>query len=165
MRKLLLLTAAVPLLLAPPAVAATDHHDARADKAGSVCRPPEVTHSYGTNEMAVHVTLPAAGCASRENSMFMVSAQITRTDVFGPQESVWRAVRCGPFRPAADHGADETMTEYFCDLDVALEHPSVETNDYQIEVTYPGAAAERTLTLSLACTSDGESAVCDKETA
>jgi hypothetical protein len=38
----------------------------------------------------------------------------------------------------------------------------VETSDYEVEVTYPGATEERTLTLRLACTSDGTSAVCDK---
>ena len=43
-----------------------------------------------------------------------------------------------------------------------LEHQPVETSDYEVEVTYPGAAQEQTLTLRLACTSDGNSAVCDK---
>ena len=165
MHKSLLLLAAVPLILAPPAMAGTDKHEGEAEKAESVCRQPEVTHSYGTNQMAVQVKLPASGCASREHSMFMVSAQVTRSDVFGPQGSVWRSVRCGPFLAAEDQDPEYPPAEYFCDLVVTLEHPAVETNHYQIEVTYPGATAERTLTLNLACTSDGKSAVCDKETA
>lgn len=165
MRKCLLLVAAVPLILAPPALAGTDRHEGEAEKAESVCRTPEIAHSYHTDDLAVHVKLPATGCGSREHTMFTVSTQITRSDVFGPQASVWRSVRCGPFRSAADREPGEGEFEYFCELDVALEHPEVETNHYEIEVTFPGATAERTLTLDLACTSDGTSAVCDKETA
>jgi hypothetical protein len=41
----------------------------------------------------------------------------------------------------------------------------VETSDYEIEVTFPGAQEERTLTLALVCTSDGTSAVCDEASA
>ena len=164
MHKCLLLVAAVPLILAPPALAG-DKHEAEAEKAESVCRPPEVDHSYNPENLSVHVKLPASGCASREHTMFSVSAGITRSDVFGPQESVWRSVRCGPFRSAADREPGDPEFENFCELDVALEHPEVETNDYEIEVTFPGATAERTLTLSLACTSDGKAAVCDKATA
>jgi hypothetical protein len=115
--------------------------------------------------MRVHVKLPASGCRSREHSMFMASAQVTRSDVFGPQDSVARSMRCGPFLAAEDQDPEYPPAEYFCERDVALEHPTVETNDYEIEVTFPGATAERTLTVDLACTSDGTSAVCDKRTA
>ena len=100
-RTVLLLCAAVPLLFAAPA-RAHDGRDGRAEKAESVCRPPEVEHSYRTDALSVHVKLPASGCSSREHSMFYVSAGISRTDVFGPQESVWRSVRCGPFLAAED---------------------------------------------------------------
>ena len=162
MRKLVLFAAAVPLILAPPALAGPDRHEGEAEKAESVCRPPEIDHSYHTDALRVHVKLPATGCASREHTMFDVWAGISRTDVFGPQESVWRSVRCGPFLAAEDHDGDSTW-EYFCELDVTLEHQPVETSDYEVEVTYPGATEERTLNLRLACTSDGKSAVCDKE--
>ena len=159
-RTVLLLCAAVPLLFAPPALA-DDGGDGQAEKAESVCRPPEVDHSYRTDALSVHVKLPASGCSSREHSLFYVSAGISRTDGFGPQETVWHSVRCGPFLAAEDHDTDDTW-EYFCELDVSLAHQPVETSDYEVEVTYPGATEERTLTLRLACTSDGNSAVCDK---
>ena len=55
--------------------------------------------------------------------MFMVSAQVTRSDVFGPQESVWRSLRCGPFLAAEDQDPEYPPAEYFCDLDVTFEHP------------------------------------------
>jgi len=158
--RLLLLAAALPLVLAPPALAG-DGHETEAGKTESHCRTPDVDHSYDSASLSVHVKLAASGCASREHSMFYVSTAITRSDAFGPQNSVWRSVRCGPFPSRADHDGDGSW-EYFCDLDVALEHPAVETNDYEIEVTFPGAVAERTLTLSLVCTSGGKSAVCDK---
>jgi hypothetical protein len=160
-RTVLLLCAAVPLLFAPPALA-TDGRG-QAEKAESVCRPPEVDHSYRTDALSVHVKLPASGCSSREHSLFYVSAGISRTDVFGPQESVWRSVRCGPFMSAEDRERfDMAPGEYFCELDVTLGHQPVETSDYEVEVTYPGATEDRTLTLRLACTSDGYAAVCDK---
>jgi hypothetical protein len=89
-----------------------------------------------------------------------VSAGISRTDGFGPQESLWRSVRCGPFLTAEDDPAHPA--QYFCELDVTLEHQPVETSDYEVEVTYPGATEDRALTLRLACTSDGNAAVCDK---
>lgn len=165
MHKYLLLVAAVPLILAPPALAASDGHEAEAEPTESVCRPPEIDHSYATDQLTVHVKLPASGCASREHSMFYVSAAITRSDVFGPQASVWRSVRCGPFRSAADREPGEGAWEYFCELDIALDHPEVETNDYVIEVNFPGATEDQTLTRNLACTSDGTAAVCDEETA
>jgi hypothetical protein len=68
-------------------------------------------------------------------------------------------------RSAADEEPGDTTWEYFCELDVELEHPEVETNDYVIEVNFPGANADRTVTDDLVCTSDGESAVCDTQTA
>jgi hypothetical protein len=159
MRRCLLLVAAVPLvLLAPPALAGERGGDAS-------CRPPEISNHYDTAGLETRVKLPASGCPSREHSMFMVSARITRSDVFGPQESVWRSVRCGPFLAAEDQDPDDPPAEYFCDLDLALGHPEVETSDYEVEVTFPGAEAERTVTLRLVCSSDGTAAVCDKETA
>jgi len=161
-RTVLLLCAAVPLLFAAPAVA-DDGRDGQAEKAESVCRPPEVDHSYRTDALSVHVKLPASGCSSREHSLFYLSAGISRTDWFGPQDSVWRTVRCGPFLTAEDD--PDHPAQYFCELDVTLEHQPVETSDYEVEVTYPGATEERTLTVRLACTSDGTSAVCDHEVA
>ena len=165
MRKCLLLIAAFPLIVTPPALAGSDQQNDKTDQAHSVCRSPEIDHSYATDRMAVHVKLPASGCPAREHSLFYVSAAITRSDVFGPQASVWRSVRCGPFRSSADREADEAASEYFCELDVALEHPEAETNDYEVEVTFPGATEDRTVILSLTCTSDGRSAVCDKQAA
>src|SRR5688572_20732881 len=100
MRKLLLLTAAVSLVLAPPALA----HDRSAP--GSSCPPPDVTSDYDTERLAVNVRLRASDCPSRENSRFMVSAQITRFDEDGPTGSVDRSVMCGPFPSAADRGPD-----------------------------------------------------------
>jgi hypothetical protein len=152
MRRSLLLLAVSPPLFAPPAFA----KDGSASE--SSCPPPTVTHQYDTEQLAVHVKLPASGCASREHSMFMVSASITRFDEHGPTGSVDRSVMCGPFRSAADRGADEPVHEYFCELDVALDHPEVESINYDIDVAYPGATSNRNLTLILACSSDGETA-------
>lgn len=156
MRRSLFLLVALPLLLAPPALA----EDTAEEKA---CPPPEITHSYDTTQMAVHVTLPATGCASREHTLFTVSASIVRSDDGFVYEGIERTVTCGPFRSAADRGPDESGSEYFCELDVTLEHPHVETLRYGLDVGYPGASSGRNRTVMLACTSDGQSAVCDTE--
>jgi hypothetical protein len=157
MRRSLLLLALTPLLLAPPALA-KDAADAEAS-----CPPPEITHHYATDVMAVHVKLPASGCASREHTMFQVAAFVGRFDDFGPRDSIERTVTCGPFTSADDRDPDEAPAQYFCELDVALPHPTVETMHYDIDVGYPGATSARNHTVILACTSDGEVAVCDTE--
>lgn len=154
----------VPLLLAPPALAG-DGHEGEAETAESHCPVPEVDHHYNPENLTVHVRLAASGCAAREHSIFSVAAQLSRTDVFGPQESVWHMVRCGPFLSADDREAGEGEFQYFCELDVALDHQPIETSDYEIEVTFPGASADRTVTRNLTCTSDGTSAACDQEQA
>lgn len=120
MRRSLLLLAALPLLFAPPALGETADDE-------QACPPPEITHTYDTVRLAVHVKLPATGCPSRDHTMFMASAQITRFDDHGPTDSVDRSVMYGPFRSAADLGPDEAEHRSFCELDVALEHPEVET--------------------------------------
>lgn len=69
--------------------------------------------------------------------------------------AVQRVMKHRPWRSvvgllaAEDQDPDYPPVEYFCELDVTVAHPEVETNDYQVEVTYPGANSERTLTLNL----------------
>jgi hypothetical protein len=158
MRKLVLLVASVPLLFAPSA-RAEDASDAEA-----ICQPPEVNHHYDTEDLWVDGRLPASGCPSRENSMFMVSAQLTRTDDVGPAESVSHALRCGPFMSAEDRRRlDMAPGEYFCNLGLSLEHQPVDDSVYEIEITYPdaGTDTDETTRLTFFCTSDGTAAACD----
>lgn len=155
MRKALLLLAAMPLLFAPPALAKDGGEN-------DPCRPPEIAQWYDTEKLAMHVKLPATGCPSREHTMFMVSASITRFDDFGPTSSIERSVMCGPFLAAEDQDSDYPPAEYFCELDVALDHPEVETIHYDIDVAYPGATSERNTTLVMLCRSDGNTAACDE---
>jgi hypothetical protein len=44
---------------------------------------------------------------------------------------------------------------------VWLDHPEVETAQYDVDVTSPGAAAQRTDRRFTFCTSDGETAGCE----
>jgi hypothetical protein len=156
MRRSLFLLVALPLLAAPPALAKDGGEK-------QDCPPPEITHSYDTTRMAVHVKLPASGCPAREHTTFTMSASIFRSDNGFAYDGIERTVTCGPFRSAADQGPDDGEWEYFCELDVALEHPQVETLRYAIDVGYPGATSDRNSTVVLACTSDGTAAVCDTE--
>jgi hypothetical protein len=64
MRKCLLLVAAVPLILAPPALAGTEGAET---KSGSICRVPDIDLSYDTESFSVLVSLPASGCHTREH--------------------------------------------------------------------------------------------------
>ena len=155
MRKLVLLAAAVPHLLTPTALA-TDGTDTKAS-----CPPPQISPDYDTQRLAVHVKLRATGCPAREHSQFMLAAQITRFDEFGPTDRVERAVMCGPFPTMADLGRSDSESYFFCEVDVALAHPQVETIHYDIDVAYPGEHSDRNTTVILACQSDGETAFCD----
>ena len=48
------------------------------------------------------------------------------------------------------------------ELDVALDHPEVESINYHIDVADAGATSDRNRTLILACSSDGKTAACDE---
>lgn len=71
-----------------------------------------------------------------------------------------RSAMCGPFRAASDLESSQRRSS--CNLAVWLDHPEVESTQYDIEVTYPGAAAQRTTRLFTFCTSDGKSAACEE---
>jgi hypothetical protein len=156
MRKLVLLAAAVPLLLAPSAVAA----EKKAERE-SVCRVPDVDLSYDTETFTTLVTLPVSSCKSREHSQFMVSASISRLDNDGGRDVIERSAMCGPFR-SADDFEDGKAPQYSCTMALWLDHTTVETAQYDVEVTYPGASAERTMRLFTFCTSDGTNASCEQ---
>ena len=157
MRKLVLLAAAVPLLFTPTALA-TDSADT---KPSSSCPPPEISHRYDQERLAINARLRATDCPARENSEFMLAAQITRFDKFGATDRIERAVMCGPFPTMAGMGREDTESYFFCEVDVALDHPPVETIHYDIDVAYPGEHSARNTTLILGCDSDGETAFCE----
>jgi hypothetical protein len=69
---------------------------------------------------------------------------------------------CGPFRSAADTGPGDAPPAYSCDLGVSLDHPEVENSQYDVDVSFPGATAQRSATLVAFCTSDGETAACER---
>lgn len=74
-RKVLLVLAAVPVVVAPPALAQTDRSEGE-----SVCEVPTVDTQYDVEQFVIHVSLPASGCASREHRIFELSAKVTRMD-------------------------------------------------------------------------------------
>ena len=154
-RTVLLLCAAVPLLFSPSALAA----DQKAE-GDSVCRVPDVDLSYDTETFTTLVSLPVSGCKPREHTQFIVSASISRLDHDGGRDVIERSAMCGPFR-SADDFEDGKAPQYSCTLAVWVDHPKVETAQYDVEVTYPGAAAERTMRLFTFCTSDGTDASCE----
>ena len=156
MRKLVLLAVAVSLLLAPSAAAAEKKVERE-----SVCRVPDVELSYDTETFTTLVSLPVSGCKSREHTQFMVSAAISRLDHDGGRDVIERSATCGPFRSASDF-EDGNAPQYSCNLALWLDHPKVENSQYDVEVTYPGAAAERTMRLFAFCTSDGTDASCEQ---
>ncbi|MGH9010622.1 MAG: hypothetical protein ACRDYF_12360, partial [Acidimicrobiia bacterium] len=53
--------------------------------------------------------------------------------------------------------------QYFCNLDVALDHPPTEEGiRYDVDVTYPAAATEGTVSRFMFCTCDGRTASCEQ---
>ena len=157
MRKLVLLISAVPLLLAPTAVAAQQQPESE-----SVCPVPDIDLYYDPYTFGARVSLPASGCASRENRQFMVSTSISRLDHEGGRDVVDRSVMCGPYRSADDTEPGDTAAQYSCDTHLFLDHPEVEDAQYDVDITYPGAKAERTTSLFTFCTSDGQTASCEE---
>jgi hypothetical protein len=163
MRKLALLVAAVPLLFTPSALA-TDDHDGTGSKgrSGSVCRPPDIGVDYDLQTFTVAVSLPASGCKTREHTTFDVSVTITRVENEAAERDLaQRTMTCGPF-PAADDFDHGAVHQYFCNLTVSLGHPDPENAEYAVDVSYPGAAAQRTVNLSRSCVSHGTTASCEK---
>jgi hypothetical protein len=157
MRRSLLLLTAVPLLVAPHAFAGEKNAERP-----SVCRVPHVDLSYDTATFSALVSLPASGCRSRAHTQFILSASISRLDHEGGRDVAERSAMCGPFRSADDFEDGETPSKYSCNPAVWLDHPEVESAQYDVEVTYPGAAAERTMRLFTFCTSDGTTASCEE---
>ena len=156
MRKLALLICAVPLLLAPTAVAAEQQPERE-----SACRVPDIDLYYDPYTFGARVSVPASGCASRENRRFMVSTSISRLDHEGGRDVVDRSVMCGPYRSTDDTDPGDTPPQYACDMHLFLDHPEIENAQYDVNVTYPGADAERTTSLFRFCTSDGQTASCE----
>lgn len=157
MRKFVLLAAAMPLLFAPAASAGEQRPDRESE-----CRVPDIDLSYDTETFTAMVSLPASGCPSREHTQFDLSASISRLDNEGGRDLVERTATCGPFRSADDFESDQTPPQYYCNLAVFLDHPPVENAQYDVNVSYPGAAAERTMSVFRFCTSDGDTAACQQ---
>jgi hypothetical protein len=127
-----------------------------------VCRVPGIDLSYDTETFTALVSLPASGCASREHTMFMLSASISRLDNGGGRDVVERSAVCGPFRSAGDFDSPDEAPRYSCNLAVFVDHPQVETAQYDVDVSYPGAGGERTTSVFTFCTSDGTTASCEE---
>lgn len=152
-----MLCAAVHLLLAPPAVAAEKKADAK-----SVCPGPEAHSRYETDVFSVRVSLPVAGCAVREERRFALGIRVVRMDHHGGHDITERTATCGPYPQASAAGSDDAAHGSTCDLKLTVDHPEVENAQYDVEITYPGANGQRTMTAMLFCTSDGNRASCDR---
>lgn len=157
MRKLVLLVAAVPLLIAPPAVA-----DAGRSGGQSRCPVPDAHSRYEFDRFTVWVVLPVSGCASREDRSFKLSLRVVRMDNHGGRDVTERSKVCGPFRPAGESRSADGAERSSCDLTLTVDHPDVENAQYDVAIAYPGAVAERTMTAVVFCTSDGDRATCDR---
>lgn len=154
MGKIVLFAAAVPLLFTRPALAG----DGPAGE--PACREPHIGVEYRVDGFGLHVSVPAGGCPARQDRQFVVSASVSRVDTPRSRTTVEREVVCGPFGSAADGGGRAAPSS--CDLDVAVAHPAVEQAEYDVEVSYPGPAADRTDSFSAECTSDGVTATCER---
>lgn len=158
MRKVILLAAAVPLILAPPALADTGEA-----KAESVCQEPKIDLGYDVKTFSANVSLPASGCASREYRIFTLGVAIARLDHHGGRDETEWSVDYGPFRAASDMAPGEVAPQYSCDLDVAWDHLKVEEDvQYDVTVSYPGAGMDHTASVFTFCTSDGKTASCEQ---
>jgi hypothetical protein len=139
------------VVVAPAAAHAADP----ASEQEACPEPKIVVFDYDMSRFASSATLQATGCRQREQRQFPLWLSVTRYDDTSAQGTT-RDVLCGPFRPSPD--GEPT---YSCDVDVAVDHPTVETANYTVEVTYPGDAGEETRTFEVLCVSDEESYGCE----
>jgi hypothetical protein len=72
------------------------------------------------------------------------------------------SVDCGPFPSRENAEGGDANRPSSCDLNVAYEHPQVEAAQYDVEVTYPGATADRTMSAVVFCRSDGNWGSCEE---
>jgi hypothetical protein len=154
-RRVLPVLAAVPLVVVAPAVAHAGSPDGE-----SPCQVPTIETQYDADKFMVQVSLPASGCAAREHRMFELATTVTRMDNNGSHDVSDRSTMCGPFRSAADVEGD--AGQYGCDLSVAVDHPNVEAAQYDIDITYPGATGDRTMSDVVFCRSDGGTGSCEE---
>jgi len=91
-----------------------------------------------------------------------MTARVTRHNGADSRDVAEWYEQCGPFRSPSDFDDPDTAPRYQCVLDVGVFHPTREDRiRYDVALTYPGAAAEQTMTMSAVCSSDGEEASCD----
>jgi hypothetical protein len=157
MRKLpVLLVAALAAL--SPISAASAHGSPTADEAAANCAPPDIVAQYHPDHMSLHVTLSAAGCPTRENRDFSMSAWLDRTEG-RYTEGYGQVVACGPY-PASDAARRPQDRIYVCELHMARDHPSPESASYDISVHFPGADGEETVESHSFCTTGDDGAYC-----
>jgi len=158
----LLLVAATTALTVVPMSSALAHPSPHGAPEAS-CPPAAVTTAYDTSQFAVHATLLASGCPAREHRWFPFTVFVSREDA-SSGEGHGRMTMCGPFGSAADAEADEAPATSACEVDTVFDHPPVETARYDVEVTYPGAGGDETLSRVFTCVSAGATGSCTEET-
>lgn len=161
-RSSVLLVAATAALFPVPAAYAHDLEPA--DDSQSACPAPDVVAQYHPDRLSLYVTLPTAGCPTREKGDFSLQAWVSRVDEH-TGEGHGRVVPCGPFSSSSssssDHaGADSPDRWDTCELDIVLPHPSPEAAHYDIAITYPGADGEETIESHSFCTTGDDGAFC-----
>jgi hypothetical protein len=158
-RKVLAVLAVVPVVAVPVVIAPAALAEGSGPHGRLACPSATIDTSYNTVGMGVGVTLPASGCAAREHRTFDLAATVTRMDNHGSHDVTERSTTCGPFRSASDAGPGQPAPDDSCDLSVLVNHPEVEAAQYDIDLTYPGADGQRTMSTVLFCRSgDGEAA-------
>ena len=59
-------------------------------------------------------------------------------------------------------GPGEPPHTYSCDIDLAMDHPSTEAAQYQVEVTYPSADGDETKAFESFCESNADGTSCEE---
>ena len=156
-----LLVAAVAAL--SPIPVASAHGSPPPEEAPEGCVPPDVVAQYHPDHMSLHVALPVTGCPARENREFSMTAWLSRTEgQFTQAEG--QVVGCGPF--TSSDPADHTLDRFsLCEFDMTMGHPSPEATWYAIDVTYPGADGDETVSFRSFCTTSDDGAFCTEDDA
>ena len=161
MRKVLAVLAVVPIVAVPVVIAPSALAEGSGPHGHLACPSATVDTAYDTGVLSVDVSLPASGCAAREHRTFELAATVTRMDNHGSHDVTDRSTMCGPFRAASDAGPGQPAPDDSCDVSFVVDHPEVEAAQYDIDITYPGAEGQRTMSTVLFCRSADGAAACE----
>ena len=127
-----------------------------AQSSGTACREPEPERSYADHQLVYRLAVDLTDCDWWDGSPIQLEADLERlTGLEG--HGAWSGTICGVGSDLRSRNNERrtkqatTPRSGVCEIQVAMEHPAIETAYYRGEVTFPGTAGQRTLSFTALC--------------